>query len=93
MKTIIALLVAVCFVMMPVTTLAGKGGSKGPSAKAYQKADDNASFKRQGDAEETDEQYQKKNRKKVEAMEGEEQGQGETHREKNRERKEGAEDD
>jgi Ni/Co efflux regulator RcnB len=93
MKTIVALLVAVCFVIMPVTTLAGKGGRKGPSAKAYEKADDNANFKRQEDAEETDEQYQKNKRKRVEAMEGEAQGQGETHREKNRERKEGAEDD
>ena len=68
-------------------------GAQGSSAKTYQKADDNANFKRQGDAEETDEQYQKNKRKRVEAMVGEAQGRGETHREKNRERKEGAEDD
>jgi Ni/Co efflux regulator RcnB len=93
MKTIIALLVAVCFVAMPVTALAGKGGSKGPSAKAQGKADDNASFKRKGEADETGEQYQKKERKRVEATEGAEQGQGATDREKKRERKEGTGDD
>ena len=76
MKTVIVLLVAVCFVAAPLTTFAGKGGTKGPSAKAYEKADDNASFKRDGEAEETGEQYKKKNRQRVEAAEGEEQGQG-----------------
>ena len=48
MKSFIAMLVIVCFAVAPMTALAAQGGKKGPNARAYEKADDNAKFKRDG---------------------------------------------
>jgi hypothetical protein len=53
MKSFIAMLVIVCFAVAPMTALAAQGGKKGPDAKAYEKADDNAKFKRDGQGDET----------------------------------------
>ena len=50
MKTFIAMLVIVCFAVAPVTSLAAKGGQKGPDDSAYKHADDNAKFKRDAQA-------------------------------------------
>jgi hypothetical protein len=52
MKSFIAMLVIVCFAVAPMTALAAQGGKKGPNAKAYEKADDNAKFKRDGQGDE-----------------------------------------
>lgn len=50
MKTFIAMLVIVCFAAAPMTSLAAKGGQKGPDDNAYKHADDNAKFKRDAQA-------------------------------------------
>ena len=56
MKTFIAILVIVCFAAAPMTLLAAQGGKKGPDANAYKKANDNAKFKRDGQAAEAGEE-------------------------------------
>lgn len=56
MKTFIAMLVIVCFAAAPMTSLAAKGGKKGPDDNAYKHANDNAKFKRDGQAVEADEE-------------------------------------
>ena len=45
-KTLITLLVALPFLSLPLQSFADKGKDKGPSARAYERANDNASFKR-----------------------------------------------
>jgi len=50
MKTFIAMLVIVCFAGAPMTSLAAKGGKKGPDDNAYKHANDNAKFKRDAKA-------------------------------------------
>jgi len=50
MKTFIAMLVIVCFAVAPMTSLAAKGGKKGPDDNAYKHANDNAKFKRDAKA-------------------------------------------
>ncbi len=50
MKTFIAMLVIVCFAVAPMTSLAAKGGQKGPDDNAYKHANDNAKFKRDAQA-------------------------------------------
>lgn len=52
MRAFIAMLVITCFALAPVTSLAAQGGKKGPDAKAYENADDNAKFKRDGQGDE-----------------------------------------
>lgn len=95
MKTIIALLVAVCFVLSPMTTLAGKGGQGGkggspwPNQKAYQKADENAQFKREGEAVGSEDALKSKKRKRVEETKGEDMGKGKKERNEERVRQEG----
>ena len=56
MKTFIAMLVIVCFAAAPMTLPAAQGGKKGPDDNAYKHANDNAKFKRDGQAEETGEE-------------------------------------
>ena len=56
MKTFIAILVIVCFAAAPMTLLAAQGGKKGPDENAYKHANDNAKFKRDGQAEEAGEE-------------------------------------
>lgn len=56
MRTFIAMLVIVCFVVAPMTALAAQGGKKGPDANAYKHANDNAKFKRDGQVEEAGEE-------------------------------------
>ena len=99
MKTIVALLVAVCFVLVPVAALAGKGGQGGqggsplPNQKAYQNADDNAKFKREGEAAGSEDAPKLKKRKRVEETKGEDMGKGNKNRHKNREGQEEAASD
>ena len=45
-KTLVALLAALFIASLSVQTYAAKDGAKGPSGKAYERASDNASFKR-----------------------------------------------
>jgi Ni/Co efflux regulator RcnB len=52
MKTFIAMLVIACFAAAPMTSFAAQGGNKGPDANAYKHANDNAKFKRDGQASE-----------------------------------------
>lgn len=47
MKAIFFIILAIFVAIAPVTSYAAKGGKKGPSDKAYEKASDNASFKRE----------------------------------------------
>lgn len=91
MRTIVALLVAVCLVMAPVAALAGKGGQggKGPSQKAYKTADENAQFKREGEVPEPEDALKLKKRKRVEETKGEDMGKGKMERNEERVRKEG----
>ena len=49
-KILIALLASAAILLLPLQVHAAKGGEKGPSDRAYERASDNASFKR-GDAE------------------------------------------
>ena len=99
MKTIVALLVAVCFVVAPMPTLAGKGGQGGkgdgplPNQKAYQNADDNAKFKREGEVAGSEDAPKLKKRKRVEETKGEDMGKGNKNRHKNREGQEEAPSD
>jgi hypothetical protein len=92
MRTFIAVMVVVCFVMTPMPSFAAKGGKKGPDDKAYIKADENAKFKREGEVEGTEEN-QKKKRKRIETQEGEDKGKGEKERKRKRKPKEGEQDD
>ena len=88
MKTIVALLVTLCFVMLPMTTFAGKGGqgsSKGPNQQAYKKANENAQFKREGEEVGSEDATKMKKRKRVEETKGEDKGKGNKNRHKNRE--------
>jgi len=91
MKRWIAMLVVVCFLGVPMSSFAAKGGKKGPADKAYEKADDNAKFKR--DSSEDIDETPKKKRKRIEAEENEDEGQGQKKRKKEKKRKEGAQDD
>ncbi len=97
MRTIFALLVAVCLTMTPLTALAGKGGGgkggggQGPSQKAYEKADDNAQFKRAGDAKGSEGQVQSKERHRHEETKG--KAKGKDKGEKERKRSEGTQTD
>jgi len=43
-----ALLATLSIVCLPMQSFAAKGGEKGPSDQAYERASDNASFKREG---------------------------------------------
>lgn len=51
MRTFIAMLVIICFVAAPLSSFAAKGGKKGPDDNAYEHANDNAKFKRDGKAD------------------------------------------
>ena len=44
----VALLTTLSIVCIPTQSFAAKGGEKGPSDRAYERASDNASFKREG---------------------------------------------
>jgi hypothetical protein len=93
MKTIVALVVTLCFVVAPMTTFAGKGGqgsSKGPNQQAYKKADENAQFKREGEAVGSEDTTKLKKRKRVEETKGEDMGKGNKNRHKNRVGQEGS---
>ena len=46
MKILTTILISLSLVCVPLTAAADKGGSKGPSDRAYERANDNASFKR-----------------------------------------------
>lgn len=92
MKKVIAMLVVFCFLGVPMSSFAAKGGKKGPAGKAYEKADDNAKFKRDNLSEDIDKKPKKK-RKRIEAEEGEDKGQGQQKGKKEKKRKEGAQDD
>ena len=48
-KTLVALLVTLFIACLSMQSYAAKGGEKGPSDRAYERASDNASFKREGD--------------------------------------------
>jgi hypothetical protein len=81
MRTIITLLVTICFVIAPMATFAGKGykgGSKGPSEKAYQNADENAKFKRQGEMQGPADVSKEKKRERYEKHEGKSEMKGKT---------------
>lgn len=56
MRTFITMLVIVCFAVAPLSSFAAKGGKKGPDANAYKHANDNAKFKRDGQAAEAGEE-------------------------------------
>ena len=45
-KILITLLAALPFLSLPLQSIADKDKGKGPSARAYERANDNASFKR-----------------------------------------------
>ena len=47
-KTLVALLVTLFIACLSMQSYAAKGGEKGPSDRAYERASDNASFKREG---------------------------------------------
>ena len=47
-KTFVALLTILFIACLPMQSYAAKGGEKGPSDRAYERASDNASFKREG---------------------------------------------
>ena len=47
-KTLVALLATLFIACLSMPSYAAKGGEKGPSGKAYERASDNASFKREG---------------------------------------------
>jgi hypothetical protein len=49
MKILTTILISLSLVCVPLTAAADKGGSKGPSDRAYERANDNASFKRGDD--------------------------------------------
>jgi hypothetical protein len=44
---LVALLTTLSIVCLPMQSYAAKGGEKGPSDRAYERASDNASFKRE----------------------------------------------
>ena len=46
-KTLVALLVTLFIACLSMQSYAAKGGEKGPSDRAYERASDNASFKRE----------------------------------------------
>ena len=48
-RILIAFITSVAVLLLPLQSIAGKGGEKGPSDRAYERANDNASFKRGGD--------------------------------------------
>ena len=48
-NTLVTLLATLFLACLPMQSYAAKGGEKGPSGKAYERASDNASFKREGD--------------------------------------------
>ena len=95
MKTIFAILIAVCLVMTPLTALAGKGGGgkgsggkggggQGPSQQAYEKADDNSQFKREGNAEGSEGQMKAKERHRHEETKGKAKGKEKGNKERKR---------
>lgn len=97
MKKWIAVLVTACFLLAPAAAMAkgGKGGGKGPhpSDQAYEKADDNARFKRSGDDSPgkgkdkgKDAQYNENNMKEKKERHREEAKERERNEEHNRER-------
>ena len=45
---LVALLTILSIACLPMQSYAAKGGEKGPSDRAYERASDNASFKREG---------------------------------------------
>ena len=47
-RILIALVTSMAVLLLPLHALAGKGGEKGPGDRAYERANDNASFKRGG---------------------------------------------
>ena len=47
-RILIALITSMAVLLLPLHVLAGKGGEKGPGDRAYERANDNASFKRGG---------------------------------------------
>ena len=54
MKILTTILISLPLICAPLTASADKGGNKGPSDQAYERANDNASFKRGDDYEKHD---------------------------------------
>ena len=51
MKILAAVITTTLILALPLQSFAAKGGEKGPSDRAWEHADENASFKREGDKE------------------------------------------
>lgn len=64
MRAFIAVLVIVCFVVAPLPSFAAKGDKSGPSDNAFEQADDNAKFKRDGQLNQVGDQDQDKDQDK-----------------------------
>ena len=56
MKILSAILFSLSLILVPLTAAADKGGNKGPSDRAYERANDNATSKR---ADDYDKQHKK----------------------------------
>ena len=60
MKILTTILISLSLICAPLTASADKGGNKGPSDQAYERANDSASFKRGDDYEKHDTWEKKK---------------------------------
>jgi hypothetical protein len=60
MKILTTILISLSLICAPLTASADKGGNKGPSDQAYERANDNASFKRGDDYKKHDTSKKKK---------------------------------
>jgi len=60
MKILITLLLSLPLICTPLAASADKGGNKGPDERAWERANDNASFKRGDDYEKHDKKKTKK---------------------------------
>lgn len=49
MKLVTSMIITGLAMSSPITVLAAKGGEKGPADQAYERANENANFKRNGD--------------------------------------------
>ena len=64
LKKIIALLTVMALASLSLPSLAAKGGEKGPAERAYDRASDNASFKRDRDHDDDGKKHKKKDKNK-----------------------------
>jgi hypothetical protein len=90
LKKLLTLLTAIAITGLSMQSLAAKGGEKGPSDRAYERASDNASFKRDRD---DDDDGKKKHKKKDKAKDRDDDDDDDRDRDRDRERDRDRDDD